>query len=96
MKNEINNLEDVVRFSESLIAEGTSFHPDDDFSEYINISENIPAYTCAEAEIRNQLMSQCFQVCEKHGIDIYEFMLDISRRNWDLVESKKTVQSVVN
>ena len=37
-----------------------------------------PTYTKEEADLRNDLMSKCFEVCEKEGVDIYDVMLEVS------------------
>ena len=37
MITKINTAEDVKTFAKQLISEGTSFHPDDDFNNYINM-----------------------------------------------------------
>lgn len=74
----IKTVEDVETFAKQLIDEGVSFHPDDDFNDYIFFKENKPCYTKKEAEIRNHLMEQCFEVCEKEGEDIYSVMLEVT------------------
>lgn len=76
MITKILTIEDVKYFAKQLTAEGLSFHPDDDFKDYINFANNKPSYTNEEAEIRNELMNECFDVCEKEGLDIYEIMME--------------------
>jgi hypothetical protein len=44
----------------------------------VYFKENKPCYTKEEADFRNQLMEQCFDVCEKEGVDIYEIMLEVT------------------
>jgi len=78
MINHIQTIDDVKSFARQIIAEGTSFHPDDDFNYYINIEENKPVYSKQEADLRNKLMSECFEVCSKEGIDIYDVMLEVT------------------
>ena len=73
----IESLEDVAVFSKELILEGTNFHPDDDFANYINIDTNQPAYTPEASELRNKLVNQCFDVCEKENVDIYDFTMEV-------------------
>jgi len=60
-----------------LLNEGLNSHPDEDFRNYINMNTDEPSYTEQEAEIRNLLMGQCFEVCESTGTDIYSFMQEI-------------------
>ena len=78
MITKIETNEDVRGFAKQLIAEGISFHPDDDFNDYVNFKENKPTYTKEEADLRNDLMNMCFDVCEKEGVDIYDVMLEVS------------------
>ena len=74
----INTIEDVKTFAKQLTLEGTSFHPDDDFNNYINIETEEPCYTQDAAGLRNKLMKSCFLVCENFGVDIYDIMLEIT------------------
>ena len=78
MIQSIASVNDVEAFAKQLIAEGVSFHPDDDFNDYVYFKENKPCYTKVEAEERYNLMHQCFEVCEKNGVDIYSLMLDVT------------------
>lgn len=77
MITEILTIEDVKQFAKQLIAEGLSFHPDDDFNNYINFKTNERSYNIEEANLRNNLMNQCFEICENEGVDIYEVMLEV-------------------
>ena len=73
MITQITNVEDVANFAQHLIhVEKLSVHPDDDFTAYTNFETRLPFYTEKEAEDRNQLMNQCFDVCEQNNIEIYE------------------------
>ena len=78
MITKIETTDDVKAFAKQLITEGVSFHPDDDFNDYINLKENKSSYTKEEANLRNELMSNCFEVCEKEGVDIYDVMLEVT------------------
>lgn len=76
MLTEIKTINDVKSFAKHLInVEKLSFHPDDDFNDYLNLSTKQPFYTKEEAEKRNQLMNACFDICEKHEKEIYSVML---------------------
>ncbi|MCD4664165.1 MAG: hypothetical protein K8R68_02770 [Bacteroidales bacterium] len=77
MITKIRSIEDVELFAYQLTKEGVSFHPDDDFIDYINFGTSETYYSKEEAEIRNRLMDQCFQVCERLHTDIYDVMLNI-------------------
>ena len=78
MITKIETTENVKAFAKQLIAEGVSFHPDDDFNDYVNFKEDKSTYSKEEADLRNDLMSKCFEVCEKEGVDIYDVMLEVS------------------
>ncbi|PBI83548.1 hypothetical protein BSF41_45340 [Flavobacterium sp. ACN2] len=71
----INTLEDVHIFAEQLIGEGLNFHPDDDFNDYVNLVTNKASYNKIEADVRNKLMDECFEICKKNNIDIYKLMM---------------------
>lgn len=60
-----------------MLAEDLNFHPDTPFEDYIHGETRQATYTRAEADIRNQLMEQCFDVCEQVNIDIYEIANEI-------------------
>jgi hypothetical protein len=74
----IETVEDVKIFAKQIINEGVSFHPDDDFNEYLNLKTNIPIYNLEEAEVRNNLMNECFEICNNSGVDIYEIMYELT------------------
>ena len=76
MINKISTIDDVKKFARQLTSEGLSFHPDDDFNDYVNFKTNEPSYNKVDADFRNELMNQCFYVCEKENIDIYEIMMN--------------------
>lgn len=78
MIEKITTTKDVAAFAKQIIEEGVSFHPDDDFTDYVFFKEDKPCYTKEEAEIRNRLMDQCFEVCEREGVDIYSIMLEVT------------------
>jgi hypothetical protein len=72
---EINTLDDVKLFVNILVnEENLNFHPDDDFSDYINIETSKATYNIEEASLRNQLLARCFDICEHNGADIYDLI----------------------
>ncbi len=77
MIKKINNINDVEAFAKQIISEGVSFHPDDDFNDYVVLKTNKPCYTKSEADDRNELMNQCFEVCKKNSVDIYDVMNEV-------------------
>jgi hypothetical protein len=74
MNTEIITINDVKKFAYQIISEGVSFHPDDDFKDYIFFKEKGPCYTPEEAAKRNRLMEECFDLCEKNNVEIYAVM----------------------
>lgn len=57
-----------------------NFHPDDDFSFYVNYETKESTFSPEEAAKYNALMNECFDVCEKVGVDIYEIMGEYLRQ----------------
>lgn len=76
MINKISNLNDIDVFTDYLISKFMVFHPDDEFTNYINIETNELSFTMEEANKLNDLMSECFKICEANGVDIYDYMLE--------------------
>lgn len=80
MITEIKTISDVKAFATYLVqVENLSFHPDDDFKEYIT-SDMKPFYSEKEAELRNKLMNDCFNVCNEQNVEIYELLLPIIQK----------------
>ena len=74
----IQSVDDVKSFAQQIISEGVSFHPDDDFNDYVTFAENKPCYSKQDADLRNSLMRDCFVVCEIASVDIYDIMLEVT------------------
>ena len=71
----INATKDVENFLQYLVNPqglnlGMSIHPDDAFEDYIHNGKSV--FSDEEATILNQTMAECFNVCERNGVDIYE------------------------
>lgn len=77
MIQEIKSIEDVKTFFRQLLAEDLNFHPDTPFEDYITSETKVDTYTTKEAEIRNRLLEECFDTCEKEKVDIYEIAMEI-------------------
>ena len=84
MITKVNNLSDVEAFAKDLVAEGTNFHPDDDFTQIVSCTDKKPAYSEEEAKLRNELMGECHRVCQEKGVDVYEYLLEIYLRETKL------------
>ena len=82
MIQEIKNTENIKTFFNELLAEDLNFHPDDRFEDYINYETKEPTYTEEEAALRNRLLEESFDVCEKDGADIYELCIEIFMKDF--------------
>ena len=75
MIKELNTIEDVKLFAFQLVnEEDLSFHPDNDFSDYIDLKTQEALYSADEVIQLNQFMDKCFSICEQENVDIYELM----------------------
>ena len=71
----IETIQDVKDFAEYIkVVDNAAISPSDSFSEYANYKTLEPTYTKDEAEARDKLMEQCFEVCDREGVDIYELL----------------------
>lgn len=71
----IATVRDIECFAKYLVEEfSLNFHPDEPFEEYINIDTKAPTFSKEECEIADGLMKECFAICEKEGLDIYDMM----------------------
>ncbi len=77
MIQKIETIDDVKKFFTELMSENLIFHPDNDFCDYINLKTNEPTYSVEEAERRNELVSECFIVCERDSVDFYELCMSL-------------------
>ena len=69
----IRNIEDVRAFFAHLAnTDRVSFHPDDNFSDYVSIENGEITFSDEQATHYNELMNVAFKVCEFNGVDIYE------------------------
>lgn len=71
----IRTLSDVIAFARYLYFDlSTAFHPDDDFSGYVDILTATPSFTSSRAATLNARMEECHAVCASFGVDIYDIM----------------------
>ncbi|WP_374163812.1 hypothetical protein [Arcticibacter sp. MXS-1] len=87
MKSTVRTLADIEYFVKELIKESVAAHPDTDFYSFINIQTGERTYSDDEADTRNKLMADSFYVCERLGVDIYEFVMDINIRETQFLSS---------
>lgn len=77
----IASIDEVKAFASYLVNDlGVSIHPDNDFAEYVCYKTGERTFTDEEAAIGNRLMEECFEVCEKNGVDIYELLLPVLQK----------------
>ncbi|MEZ5018108.1 MAG: hypothetical protein R2800_13700 [Flavipsychrobacter sp.] len=74
----IKTIDDVKVFFQQLLEESLNFHPDEDFTNYINCETREDTYTKEESELRNKLMDEAFVVCEHNKKCIYELGNDMT------------------
>ncbi|HYG40486.1 MAG TPA: hypothetical protein VD908_17780 [Cytophagales bacterium] len=77
MIKEINNLADIEQFIIELVEAGVNIHPDDDFTQYVNVETGENSFSQERGEEINFLMGQCFKVCDREKVDIYSFALEV-------------------
>lgn len=78
---QISTIDDVRQFFHTVVYDYSleEFHPDDDFSNYINPKTKEPLFTAQEATLFNQLLQESFSVCENADVDIYDL-------GWEVIE----------
>lgn len=73
---EIKTVKDVQDFFLYVIkTRKVSFHPDNDFTDYVNLSTNEKTFSGVESQLFDKLLADCFQVCSKENIDIYSIAI---------------------
>lgn len=76
---------DVKVFFHHIVCEKhVSFHPDDDFADYVYFADRTPIFNEQEVMLYNRLMDESFDACEKASADIYsigydEMMVELKR-----------------
>jgi hypothetical protein len=84
----IDGIPDVRFFFRKCVNElelGKGFHPDTDFEDYVIIGgqeEGKRFFTDEEAKMLNDTMSDAFEECKNHGVDIYEIALEITNKSF--------------
>jgi hypothetical protein len=60
----MNNLASVQEFLKQCIAElGLGFHPDNDFTEYVQIDTDASVYSAEQAAERQKKLDACHEFC---------------------------------
>ena len=74
--NKISTVEDVNKFIKFIYEDlEVNFHPDDDFNDIVNYETGEKSFNKKDADRLNKLVDDCFKVCEKNNLDIYEIAL---------------------
>lgn len=74
----IKNIEEVKAFASYLINDlGVNMNPDNDFADYICYATGKPTFAGDEVFVGNKLVKECFDVCKKESVDIYELLLPL-------------------
>jgi uncharacterized protein YxjI len=66
----MKTVDDVREFFQSLVAQGVSFHVDDDFTTYTN-KDGSPCFAAEEGKALNTKMEEAYAICDAAGVDIY-------------------------
>ena len=78
----VTTIKEVEDFAKYLVSElKVNINPDTDFADYIELKSCKPTFNSKEIQRGNQLMAECFDVCKKNSMDIYDLMLDILNAN---------------
>ena len=71
----ITNRNEVEQFANYLVnGLNINFHPDTPFEDYIEYDTKLSTFTPEDAAIGNQLMDECFEVCNKDDDEVYFIM----------------------
>ena len=77
-ESKIATIDDVKEFFHHLASErDLNFHPDDRFEDYVSREDGSKTFTQEECVVYYHLMDECFEVCEKNGVDIYAIGLEL-------------------
>ena len=76
---QINTPHDVGRFFVWLMFDcGINLHPDDNFFDYVD-DNGTPCFNDKQADMYNEIMDECFEVCERFSRDIYEISIRVAQ-----------------
>ena len=72
--NPIVTIDDVRNFVHTVYSDyRLNIHPDDDFSDLVNISDKTPALSLDDASLMNSRMAECIGIV---GDEIYDLCYD--------------------
>ena len=77
---EINHPKDVGRFFFWLVFDCKIYlHPEDNFADYVDMETGEPTFNDKQCDMYNEIMDECFEVCEKYNRDIFEIAMRVLR-----------------
>lgn len=72
--SKISSLEDVDEFVNYVInGLGVNYHPDESFGDYVVMGTDTPSFSAEEAALLDRLNDECWDICEKNGVEIYYY-----------------------
>ncbi len=77
MIHHIRTIRDVHQFIKCVALEIDNFHPLVEFQDYTRPDSYFRRYTDGEAETRNELLEQCFNVCAGYTPDFFTYLLEL-------------------
>ncbi|MEA5458954.1 hypothetical protein VB796_07895 [Arcicella sp. LKC2W] len=91
---EINSLKGVRLFFKALNHASLAFHPEDSFTNYINLETKKPCFSEKEAIRLDGLMDKCFKICEPLGEGkIYDIAMEqfLKANEWFTKQVKENI-----
>lgn len=70
----LHGVKEQIKYFVAMLSIG--FHPDTDFNDYVNIKTGRRIFSKPLAKRCNAQLEECFAMCEKYGLDIYEISLN--------------------
>jgi hypothetical protein len=86
MNLQVESVEELYSLLEGVILGHNlelAFHPDTDFSEYVNKNTAQPTFTSEEAALYNQLLDSAVYFCEQRKLDIYAISMNIIIKHYE-------------
>jgi hypothetical protein len=84
MKTPIKTMQDVAQVLNHIYSLGINFHPDDEFKDYVT-SNNTPVFCNDACQIYDNAVSNCFEVCDRHNVCLYNLCFLFDGRHYDQV-----------
>jgi hypothetical protein len=77
----------------SLAREIGDYNPFSSFNDYIDLATNLPKYTPEEAQLRNNLIDRCFEICAKQDDNFIYLSLVIFEESRDTIAYMQPAQN---